>query len=251
MRSLLASTTYHVPFATSQTPDATPTATVYADETSLGAATVTSATGTNAYSVAVSLPANVTTGQVITVAIEWAVGGETQSTARLLVGQVGLLADVASAVADEIGGAVVPTIIAEQIVKGGTNIRYRGTQWTFTIDDIGDEPSKLYFTAKRRDGADSEATLQVVKTAADDPSDGLVRLNGAAVDDASLASIAVSTYTEDAETKRRAVVTISAEATKQIAPKDGYKFDFYSVDGPEVLGSGRLQVLAAVTRATE
>lgn len=112
MRSLTASTTYTVHFATSVAPDATPTATAYADGTSLGAMTVSPGPGTNDYSVAVVLPANVTQGQEVTVAIDWAVSSEPQSTARLMVGRVGLNAEIASA-----GATATRTELATELAR--------------------------------------------------------------------------------------------------------------------------------------
>lgn len=100
MRNLEASTTYEIPFATSVSPDATPTATAYAEDTSLGEMAVTAGSGTNDYTVAVVLPANVTAGQVITVKLDWEVDGAPQSTVTLLVGQVGAYTAILAAISD-------------------------------------------------------------------------------------------------------------------------------------------------------
>ena len=160
------------------------------------------------------------------------------------------IAEVASAVA-AVSRVVIPSILAADIADSATTTtRYRGTDWDITISDIGDEPTKLYFTVKSRDEADSEAVIQVVLTIPSDADDGLIRLNGAAAENAAWGSIAVSTYVEDSVTKRRAVATIKAAATKDIATRD-HKFDFKTGGSdPEVLGGGILKVLADVTRAT-
>lgn len=145
MRSLEASTTYSVPFATSVAPDALPVATAYADATSLGTMTVSAATGTNAYSVAVVLPANVTEGQIITVAIDWDVDAEAQSSARLMVGQVGLTELVANAIRTElatelarIDAAVSTRATAASITSIGQVASYNNTDASLRYITRGD-----------------------------------------------------------------------------------------------------------------
>lgn len=135
MRSLAASTTYAIPFSTTLAPDALPTAVAYADATSLGAMVVTAGSGTNDYSVAVVLPANVTTGQVITVTIDWAVDGVSQATATLLVGEVGYV----TTIADASGTAAAAEVLVTPANKLATNAsgqveasNMRGTDGAYT-----------------------------------------------------------------------------------------------------------------------
>jgi|GEM_PF-2137683 len=88
MIAITPNSTHYRRFSTSVAPDSLPTATVYADNASLGAASVAAGPGTNDYRVTIAVPSNAAVGQEITVAINWIVDGEPQSTTWLWVGVI-------------------------------------------------------------------------------------------------------------------------------------------------------------------
>lgn len=98
MKNLTPGTSYTEPFKLSSTPDADPTATVYAGSTSLGSASIAADTGENSYIATVTLPSTgLTDGVLIRVKVSWAVSS-TAHVGWLDVGVVNLYAVIAAAV---------------------------------------------------------------------------------------------------------------------------------------------------------
>src|SRR5690606_28016224 len=117
---------------------------------------------------------------------------------------------IAGYIQQVVSTVVVPLIEAQSLsTTSAAVVRYRGTRWAVTINDVGNlvGVSKIYMTFKRRDEADANAVLQLLLSIPGAEGDGLQRLNGA-VTTKSLGSIEVQDYTEDDTAKKRIIAYV-------------------------------------------
>ena len=94
MINLTAGDTARTVFSISETPDSAPVVTVYGDGELLGTATVSAATGVNAYEATFSIPMSIASGVLIEMRANAQVDGQDVSTLVMIAGIVGYVSDL-------------------------------------------------------------------------------------------------------------------------------------------------------------
>ncbi len=182
-----------------------------------------------------------------------------QSTREIRTGWFRRVADQATVVLDDpqdfsaenvIATVNIPAIEADSIVIGREVTRYRGTQWSISVENLLAIPAKCYVTIKRGNEPDAKAVCQTVKSNPGAGTDGLKILNGSTSVTAANASIVYQQYTNaDDETRHRAVFTLEAASAAAIIA-DTYRLDFKDTATDKILGECVLRVVNPVTLAT-
>lgn len=170
---------------------------------------------------------------------------------------VGTQLDAAGTVApgDFVSVSIPRAVVESALENSGTTgsfVRYRGTHWILTFDDIGDHDNDddIYFTMKIGDlntTLDDDAVLQA-KVEVDTGTTTLLRFLGAAPDSGLLNKITMTITTYDTTYKRLTVV-IMDDITVDITTVS-HRYDVKVVgEESEVLDIGQINVFPEVTRA--